>query len=224
MRVDLNERIKNIPIPERMRRLPISDKGFPIPKFVPTVDGKPEFRAMEGTHLVECVKRKLCWLCGQPLGVHMTFVLGPMCAVNRNNAEPPCHYKCAEYAAKACPFLTQPKMRRNEKDLPEDTTVAGIAIRRNPGVALLWTTKSYKISRDDNGFLFAPGEPEHIEAYSEGRNATMEEVLHSVETGMPILLEHAEKDGVEAVGLCLKMAADAVKLLRAHLEKADTTA
>jgi hypothetical protein len=223
----LNERIKNISIPERMRKLPVSDRGFPIPKFVPYVDDKPEFRAMDGRHLTECVKRKLCWLCAEPLGVHMTFVLGPMCAINRNNAEPPCHYRCAEYAAKACPFLTQPKMRRNEKDLPwkdQESQTAGIAIRRNPGVALLWTTRSYQIDHDRNGLLFKPGEPEHIEAFCEGRAATLDEVLHSVETGLPILLEHAERDGGDAVAACLRMGADAIKLLRAHLEKADKTA
>jgi hypothetical protein len=224
MKTDLNERIKGIPIPDRMRRLPISDRGFPIPKFVPYVDGKPEFRGMDGRHLNECVKRKLCWLCGEPLGVHMTFVMGPMCAINVNNAEPPCHYRCAEYAAKACPFLTQPKMRRNEKDLPElmsAENTPGIPIRRNPGVALLWTTRSYKLNHDRNGVLFNPGLPEHIEAYCEGREATLEEVSHSVATGIPILMEVAEKEGPEAVKLCHKMIAEGLARLQMHLTKAD---
>jgi hypothetical protein len=217
----LNERIKDIPIPEKMRRLLISDRGFPIPKFVPYVDGKPEFRGMDGRHLTECVKRKLCWLCGEPLGVHMTFVLGPMCVINRNNAEPPCHYRCAEYAAKACPFLAQPKMRRNEKDGGIGGVVAGIAIRRNPGVALLWTTRSYHTKMDRNGLLFTPGDPEHIEAYCEGRSATLNEVMHSVATGLPILLDMAKEDGDEALVLCHQMIDSGIGLLRWHLAKAE---
>ena len=60
-----------------------------------------------------------CWLCGQTLGKHMTFPIGPMCAITRTTAEPPSHLACAEYAVKACPFLSQPRMRRNERDLPE---------------------------------------------------------------------------------------------------------
>jgi hypothetical protein len=216
----LNERIKDIPIPERMRKLPISSKGFPIPKFVPYVNGEPEFRGMDGRHLMECIKRKLCWLCGQPTGVHMTFVLGPMCAINRNNAEPPCHFRCAEYATKACPFLTQPRMRRNEKDTPwgDEPISAGIAIKRNPGVALLWTTRSYRIMKEGSGVLFQLGDPEHIEAYCEGRKATLEEVMHSVNTGLPILLEMAAQE--DAVAECQHHIDKGVALLQAHLEKA----
>jgi hypothetical protein len=219
----LNERIKDIPIPDRMRRLPISDRGFPIPKFVPYVDGQPEFRGMDARHMMECVKRKLCWLCGEPMGVHITFVMGPMCAINRNNAEPPSHYRCAEYAAKACPFLAQPRMRRNEKDTPwrdGEAHVAGITIKRNPGVALLWTTRSYRTMRDGPGVLFTPGNPESIEAYCEGRVATLDEVMHSVDTGLPILRDMAAKEGPDAVMECEKVITAGITLLHAHLEKA----
>jgi hypothetical protein len=218
----LNERIKDIPIPDRMRRLPISDRGFPIPKFVPYVDGQPEFRGMDGRHMMECIKRKLCWLCGEPLGVHMTFVMGPMCAINCNNAEPPSHYRCAEYAAKACPFLAQPKMRRNEKDTPwgDEPHVAGIAIKRNPGVTLLWTTRHYQIMRHGPGVLFTPGETESIEAYCEGRTATLDEVMHSVDTGLPFLREEAAKEGSDAVKACEKVIEAGIKLLHMHLETA----
>ena len=43
---ELNDRIKNIPIPDRMRKLAIDERGFPIPRLVPYIDGKPEFRGM----------------------------------------------------------------------------------------------------------------------------------------------------------------------------------
>jgi hypothetical protein len=215
----LNERIKNIPIPERMRKLPIDERGFPIPKFVPIIDGKPEFRGMDGQHLGECVRRKLCWLCAEPLGIHMTFVIGPMCGINRINAEPPSHFRCAEYAAKACPFLSQPRMRRNEKDVPEDGTVAGIGIKRNPGVALLWTTRSYNVIRDGNrGILFQLGEPEQIDVYAEGRKATAEEVEHSISTGIPLLMNIAVTEGRKAVEALQRQIDSGIALIARHMQ------
>lgn len=219
----LNERIKDIPIPRRMTHLPIDDRGFPIPKFVPYVDGQPEFRAMDGRHLHDCMSRKLCWLCAHPLGVHMTFVMGPMCAINRNNAEPPCHHECAEYAAKACPFLTQPRMRRNERNTPwkdGEERVPGIAIKRNPGVAILWTTRSYRPFMDKSGYLFRVGEPERLQAFCEGRTATIEEVMHSVTTGLPILLNMARQEGDQAVLECQRVIGEGIKLLQSRLTPA----
>ena len=86
---ELNAAIRDIPLPHRMRKLPISDRGFPVPRFVPWINGQPEFRGFDGEHLSRCVKLKRCWLCGEPLGKFMAFVIGPMCAVNRVSSEPP---------------------------------------------------------------------------------------------------------------------------------------
>lgn len=195
----LNKRIANIPIPSRMLHLSLSPEGFPIPHFVPIINGKPEFRGMDGDHLRRCVMYKICWLCGQKMGKYITFVIGPMCAVNRNSAEPPCHSDCAEYAVKACPFLTQPRMRRNETRMPlAKGEVAGIMIKRNPGVTLLWTTCDYRIVRDGHGFLFRIGDPIHVEFWAEGRLATRAEIMHSIDTGLPILRKLAKEDGPAA--------------------------
>ena len=195
----LNQRITDLEMPERMRRLPISDEGYPIPYFVPFIDGKPEFRGMDGEKLGLCVRLKRCWLCGQPLGVHMTFPIGPMCAVNRNISEPPSHHACALYGVRACPFLTQPRMRRNEKDLPEGH-IAGIGIKRNPGVMCLWTTKSYKVWRPRAAArCLRSAIRRRVEYFAEGRPATREEVLASMESGLPLLMEIAEQEGADAV-------------------------
>jgi hypothetical protein len=156
--VELNKRIADIPIPDRLKGFPLSPEGYPVPWFVPFVDGLPEFRAMDPEKFVRAVRTKKCWLCGQPLGRHLTFPIGPMCAITRTTAEPPSHKSCAEYAVKACPFLTQPRMRRNEKDLPEGISSAGIAIKRNPGVTVLWTTTSFKLFTAGGGYLFQVGD------------------------------------------------------------------
>jgi hypothetical protein len=195
---ELNQRIKDIPIPDRMKGLKISDEGFPVPWFIPWFGGKPEFRGMDGGKFDIALRFKRCWLCGEPLGKYMTFVIGPMCGVTRTTSEPPCHHSCAEYAVKACPFLTQPRMRRNEKELPEDRKVAGTMIKRNPGVTLMWTTTSYKTFQS-GGVLFTVGEPEKIEFYSNGRIAKKEEIVESIESGIPILMKEAEKDGQDGI-------------------------
>src|SRR6266700_3141881 len=148
MNPKLNQAIWSIPIPERMKRLPISSTGFPVPWFVASIDGAPDFRVVGVDKLVQAVKRKLCWVCGQPLGVYMAFTIGPMCAINRVISEPPSHLECADYSVRACPFLSKPNMRRNEKNLPEDKIEApGKPILRNPGAVCIWVTKSATVRR-----------------------------------------------------------------------------
>ena len=208
---ELNKRIAGIPIPPRMRGLPLSDEGYPIPYFVPFIDGKADFRGMDGEKLGRCIRLKRCWLCGQPLGKFMVFVIGPMCTVNRNSAEPPSHRSCAEYAVLACPFLTQPRMRRNEKDMPEGS-VSGIMIKRNPGVTALWVTSEYKLRRG-SGTLFAIGNPIEVKFYTEGRISTRAEILASIDSGMPILMQYARADGQEAVDELNEMYHTALTLL-----------
>jgi hypothetical protein len=211
---ELNQRIRHLEMPDRMRHLPISDEGYPIPYFVPYYSGKPEFRGFDPDKMRVCVRHQRCWLCGEQLGRFMTFTIGPMCAVNRVSAEPPSHYDCARYAAEACPFLSQPRMRRNEKDMPEDSRpAAGIAIKRNPGIAMLWVTRGYKPFKANGGVLFEVDPPQRVEFYAEGRKATHDEIMASIDSGMPILREMAEQDGPEAVAELEQMYAKAMEVV-----------
>jgi hypothetical protein len=198
---ELNQAIINIPIPDRMKELPISDRGFPVPFFVAWIDGKPDFRAIASGRIQKCVKEKLCWLCGQKIASQLsTFVIGPMCVVNRAISEPPSHRSCAEYAAKACPFLNNPAARRNEKALPEGrTNPPGKPILRNPGVVCIWTCKEYKMFPAQNGVLFNIGEPTRVQWYAHGRLATRKEVEDSISSGMPILIKMASEEGHKAL-------------------------
>jgi hypothetical protein len=214
MRRELNQKIAHLELPERMRGLPIDERGFPVPKFVPYIDGKPEFRGFNGEHMKLCVRLKRCWLCGEQLGKFMVFAIGPMCAVNRISSEPPSHRDCAQYAVRACPFLSQPRAKRNEKDMPPDGKVAGIGIMRNPGVVLLWTTLSYRAFRPQGGgALFEVGDPVQLEFFAEGRKATREEILASMESGLPLLMQAAETEGPEAVAALQAQYAKALELL-----------
>lgn len=195
---ELNKSIQFLDMPARLRKLPLSAEGYPIPYFVPYINGKPDFRGMDGEKLGVCIRHKRCWLCGEQLGRYMAFVIGPMCGINLVSSEPPSHRGCAAYAVQACPFLSNPKMRRNEKDMPEGT-VAGIMIKRNPGVTMIWVTEEYRLFRADGGVLFKIGNPMEVRFYAEGRLAARDEVMHSIDTGLPLLRGMAEKEGVEAM-------------------------
>ena len=168
----------------------------------------PDFRVVDGDHLSRCFRLHRCWICGEPLGSTMAFVLGPMCCVNRVNSEPPSHYDCARFAAVACPFLSQPLARRNERNLPENhVEAAGVMLTHNPTTCCLWVTKSYEVRRVGNGILFGVGEPLRLEFYHRGKPATKAEVAASVALGLPKLREMARSEGPKAEhGLVIRLA------------------
>lgn len=184
-------------IPERIKALPMCPtRHINVPWFVAWVDGKPEFRCFDGEKLVRAVREKRCWVCGEPLGRLFTFVAGPMCGINRTSSEPPSHTECAIYSATHCPFLSRPHMERREgglEKLPLEDP-AGHMIRRNPGVTMLWTTRSYVVFRQGGGVLFRIGPPVTVQWFREGRLATRAEVAEAVRTGLPALEELAGDD------------------------------
>lgn len=188
------------PEPRNIAALPHDKHGRPVPWFVAWIDGKPDFRIIAPGKIREAVRDKLCWVCGKPAGSYKAFVIAGMCAINRTSAEPPCHRDCAIYSARNCPFLTTPNMTRREGRIPEGAVApAGIMIRRNPGVALAWITRSFQIERHGDGTLFRLGDPTETLWYAKGREATRAEVDESIETGLPILRAEAEKNGPDAV-------------------------
>jgi hypothetical protein len=203
-----------IEVPQRVTKLPVDERGYPVPWFVMWIDGKPDFRVIDGAKMSLAIKEKRCWICGDKLGVNLAFVIGPMCAINRVISEPPSHRDCAIFALQACPFLSRPKMRRNEFNIPEGCShPAGIPIDRNPGVMLLWMTRTYQPFSDDTGVLFRLGEPTELHWYTEGRAASRDEVMESIEKGLPLLRSIAEQQGKMATGQLDRMLGEALKLL-----------
>lgn len=185
------------PLTPRIAKLPVDERGYPIPFFVAYVDDKPEFRAGDGAKFARCVKEKLCWVCGEPLEprTRFAFTIGPMCAINLNTSEPPEHEDCAEWSVKGCPFLSKPKMVRREGGLPEDASCAGLMIERNPGVTLIWVTYSYQLYEDPaGGYLFRIGPSVKTSWWREGRPATRAECLESIESGLPFLLNACDQE------------------------------
>lgn len=194
-------------MPARIKKLPIDPVWkLPVPWFVQWIDGKPAFPVMDGKKWVQAVKKKLCWICGQPMGEMMAFVAGPMCTINRTSSEPPCDVNCAIYAAQNCPFLITPKMKRIDVSKIAGTTEApGVALKRNPGCCGVWITKSYEVFQAGNGPLIELGEPRLVHWFAEGREATRAEVQESIDSGLPSLLEMAAKEGPDAIAELVRM-------------------
>jgi hypothetical protein len=191
--------MNDIPMPERIARLPRDAAGRPVPWFVYWKDGVPDFRVIEPGKVADAYYKRLCFVCGQPLGKFAAFVIGPISAIYHTSAEPPNHRDCALFSVRACPFLSTPKMHRRERDLPQAYDMPGVGIKRNPGVALVWVTKSYRPLSTETGPVCKFGDPVETLWFCEGRPATRAEILHSVDTGIPILRQMAEEECPAAV-------------------------
>jgi hypothetical protein len=190
------------PLTDRIAALPVDERGYPIPFFVDYVNGKPDFRVADGRKWKLCVKEKLCWVCGQKLGTHLAFTIGPMCAVNRTTSEPPEHLDCAMWSVKGCPFLSKPQMKRREDEFTDSLVSAGNAIKRNPGATCIWVTKTFLLFGDGKGgALIRIGDPVAVTWWKLGREATRAEVDESIRTGFPLLQEEAAKQpgGLDAL-------------------------
>lgn len=194
------------PLPTKMRRLPIDRRGYPVPFFVAMVNGEPDHRVIDPRAMKACLEHRRCWICGNVLGSFLSFTVGPMCGINCVSAEPPAHRECARYAARTCPFLSRPHAKRREAGLPEELREpAGVFIMRNPGVTLIWTTRSYRPFRapwvqsgSEGGVLFDMGPAETMEWYAEGRAATLEEIEAAISAGLPTLIEVARAQADDA--------------------------
>ena len=218
-----------IEVPDRLRRRPVDRRGFLVPYFVAWHDdagrlveagkGTPDFRVVDTNKMAFAVKFKRCWLCGEQLGRHYAFVLGPMCTINRIISEPPSHRQCAQYALKACPFMVQPRMKRNEKTpyVGPVTPAAGFHSGDNPGAMVEWICADYKPVRAHNGHdgvLFQVGEPSSVTWWTEGRHATRAEAVEALSAGYERLRQEAEKhDGPDGVAYLDKLTAQAERFL-----------
>lgn len=196
----LHPSIAHIPRPDRIARLPLDHRGYPVPWFVALVDGQPDHRIVDNAKFPPAVKEQRCWICGDKLGRFLTFALGPMCTITRTVAEPPSHLECMRYAVQACPFLARPHAHRRDAQLPDGfQEAAGLPIQRNPGVVALWTTRGFRPFFDhEGGILFQVGDPTDVVWYCAGRAATYAEVEASITSGLPVLQETAAQEGATA--------------------------
>jgi len=214
----LHASLTGIPMPDRIKRLPRDHRGFPVPWFVAWIDGQADHRVIGPNRMKPAIERRLCWVCGDPLGRYFTSLIGCMCAVNRVISEPPSHRDCAEFSVRACPFLSRPQAHRREIGLPDERTEpGGFGLKRNPGVTCLWISREYpkpfRAYAGAPGVLFQLGDPVETVWYREGRLATRDEVLAAIEDGLPNLMGPAQEEGPRAVEALLEMKTAALQHL-----------
>jgi hypothetical protein len=102
----------DVPVPPRLASRPRDRRGYVVPyaQFVDR-DGVPQFQVMDDVQVQNCLTRRCCGLCGQPMGKHIYFIGGDLCVRNGFFHDPPMHRECAEYALRACPHLARVKGR-----------------------------------------------------------------------------------------------------------------
>lgn len=214
------------PMPPRVARLPLDYRGFPVPYFVQWFkdgeageqamkDAYPDFRVIDSRRMETCFRQSRCWVCGDVLGRHRVFAIGPMCVINRVTMEPPSHRDCAEFATRACPFMIRPRMRRNEYKMPAHKPMPGVGIERNPGVIALYETRAYRRFMTPTGALIRLDPPDRLDWWAEGRIATRAEVMESIDSGYPLLMDVARQEGEAAVKELVRQREIAMKLVPA---------
>ncbi|HEY1878473.1 MAG TPA: hypothetical protein VGG68_00925 [Caulobacteraceae bacterium] len=207
--------IRDIPMPDAIRSLPVQG-GFPVPWFVSWRHGVADFRVVDLRKFEQAQRQGLCWVCGRGLGRIKASLIGPMCAINRITSEPPSHPVCARYAARACPFMSNPRMRRNEKDLPEERIEPpGVHLDHNPGASVIWMSlfRSRPFEPEGGGTLFDLGTPHEVEWWIRGREATRDEALEAIARGLPKLEAVARAEGQEAIDALVEATTTAMRLL-----------
>jgi len=185
------------PLPARMQDLPVDERGYPIPEFVSRLDGKRDFRAVSLDHLAKCIRDDVCWVCGQALDALKVFVIGPLPALQGISNEPPSHAECAEFAAKACPFLLLPQAKHRPVDSPEVRKMRGAMRGDNPGVCCLYTVRGYAYSEGPKGVLFRTGRATQVEWYTLGRKATRDEVLAAIRDSLATIRRASDLQAFE---------------------------
>lgn len=182
------------PLTARIKTLPISANGYPIPFFVAEVDGKPDFRIIDPHKTLKVVREDLCWICGGKLGVHRCFVGGPMMILNECGMEGPCHQECAFFSVQACPHMTVPDIQRREGGMPENAMMDPTSIKENPHVFAIYTTRKHRFFVQENGPLWLFGPLEELTWWKEGRAATRAEVIAGFEMNYPKVLINQQTD------------------------------
>ena len=156
-------------VPPRVRALPRDEHDHPIPWWTPTTGGVPDWRGFSAGRLLDALRHELCWTCGIRRGAVSAVILTGPTLLSRLSTEPPSHTTCAEYAARACPFLT-------------GTTPPREGLVR-PVVAVWATRDTETYPTGDGGLVVRAGPAEHVTWWRAGRPATYEDADAAITAG-----------------------------------------
>ena len=105
-----------IEIPEYLAHLPVDKRGYPIPYFVPIVDGEAEFKYGDPHKVDICLKYNKCWVCGRKIKLPAYVITGPVGRKNNVVSDLPMHERCARYSLIICPHMYIEKTKRFTDD------------------------------------------------------------------------------------------------------------
>jgi hypothetical protein len=111
---------QNVPLPERMKKLPRDKRGYPIPVIVTRDrDGLPMFTVNDSVVQTKCVHKKMCPICGGKLPKELWFVGGPQSAFHPHGCyfDSAMHHECLTYALQVCPYLAMTRWNAHEANL-----------------------------------------------------------------------------------------------------------
>lgn len=139
-------------LPPIMKHLKLDERGYPIPFFVPIVNGKPEFRYQDGKKQKLALEKKLCSICGKKLYKGSYWIItGPIGFNNCVASDPPMHEDCARFSLMACPHIAyQYADRRTEApvDAPQ--------LSEKPSEIILIQANKYRVVEGKNVYRFRP--------------------------------------------------------------------
>ena len=177
-------------IPRQMQHLPRDPDGRPVPWWVPTIDGRPDYRAVSRAKVAAALRDRLCWACGWTLGPRVAFLFAGGTLLSRQSTEPPSHEACATYAAQVCPFLVA---------RPDGA----------PATVAVWVTRAVEVFPDDSGTpILRAAEASAVTWWHAGQPATRQEAQGALDAGhatlraltdAPGTIEHLERRYDEAV-------------------------
>jgi len=170
-----------VPIPDRMKHLPLDRRGYPILYGV-YVDksGKPHFTINDERARVMMRERDLCSVCGHKLFRGRWFAGGPGSAFHPEGCyiDMPMHDECVHYALMVCPYLALPNYAREigenaaKKLTDEIIAIDETMIPDRPAVfvAVMAIGQTYVGERMVSGQYVRPNRPyRKIEYWQHGR-------------------------------------------------------
>lgn len=181
---------KILPPPVALQFMPKDHRGYVVPFFVEWINGKPDFRVIDGRKMRRCVLENLEYACRV-----CPFLTMPK-ALRREAGLPADMLQPAGVGLGRNPgvmllWITRDRLQK-------------IQVRPEPGDRAI-----------RGGVLFYVGDPIEVRWFSQGREASRAEVLDSIESGLPSLREPAQAQGPEAVAALDRMHAQAMELLPA---------
>ena len=106
-----------IEIPAFLNHLKVDNRGYPIPYFVPIVEGIPNFMYMDHKKLELAIDGHLCHVCGKKLHKdYHYFISGIKGMTNQVSSDAAMHRECAEFALKVCPHMFYKKAERKAEE------------------------------------------------------------------------------------------------------------